>query len=235
MKFFLSVLLLGSTAFSFSQTVDSVPPPRKWRMKAMYGLNGTQTSFVNWNAGGRNNVSALGFINGQANYKFKQIKWDNEISISLGGLQYLDNDPTGQANMFQKTDDRIEASSNIGYRLTEDLNFSFIGAFRTQMMDGFSYPNDSIRTSKFMAPGYLNVGLGIDYTPNKNFTLFVSPAAAKITFVQDATLANAGSFGVDAAVYDDLTGVLVTPGKQIRYEVGVLLEDDLQQKFNGEH
>ena len=221
MKFILGALL---TVFAFSLTgqteADTLPKTKKWRLKAIYGLNGTQTSFVNWNAGGRNNISALGLINAQANYKFKNIKWDNELTVSLGGLQYLDDGQTAEETMFQKTDDRIEVSSNIGYRLTDDLNFSFIASFRTQMLDGFNYPNDSIRASKFMAPGYLNLGLGIDYTPSKNFTLFASPAAAKITFVQDATLADAGAFGVEAATYDPVSGALITPGQQIRYEVG---------------
>lgn len=52
---------------------DSIP--KKWKLKAIYGLNGTQTSFVNWNAGGRNNVSLLGSISASANYE-KDLEMD---------------------------------------------------------------------------------------------------------------------------------------------------------------
>lgn len=222
MKSVLGALFLLFIGNLFAQVpADSLakPEPKKWRLKAIYGLNGTQTQFVNWNAGGRNNVSALGFINTQANYKFKKIKWDNEFNISLGGLQYLDENQTEENIMFQKTDDRLEYSSNVGYAIRKDLNFSFISSFRTQMLDGFNFPNDSTRASTFMAPGYLNLGLGFDYTPDKNLTVFLSPAAVKMTFVLDDVLANQGAFGVDPATYAPQGGLL-TPGKQFRLELG---------------
>jgi hypothetical protein len=49
-----------------------------------------------------------------------------------------------------------------------------------------------------MAPGYVNLSLGIDYTPNDNFSAFLSPLASKMTFVNDPMLSAAGSFGVTA-------------------------------------
>ena len=219
MKYRLFGLLLLSFSFAIGQNATSDSIPKKWRLKAIYGLNGTQTQFVNWNAGGRNNISALSFINSQANYKFQKIKWDNEFNIALGGLQYLDGDQAGEQTMFQKTDDKIELSSNVGYKLKKELNLSFIAGFRTQMLDGFNYPNDSIRASTFMAPGYFNLGLGLDYTPGNKLTVFASPAALKVTVVKDVTLANAGAFGLDGGEFDDL-GNLITPGKQVRFEAG---------------
>lgn len=234
-KLYTALLTISLSSIAFTQTdtvpstkpVDSVPAKdttkiSPWKLKAIYGLNGTQTSFVNWNSGGRNNISALGFFTGQAYYTSGKFKWDNDLSLALGGMKYIEegvlpNQP------FQKTDDRIDYASNLGYRIKDHLYFSLISAFRTQFMDGFNYPNDSVKVSTFMAPGYVSVGLGLDYKPNDNFNLFVSPLAAKMTFVQSATLANAGAFGVTPATFDTL-GNVVNPGKRFRGEFGAFLK-----------
>lgn len=197
---------------------DDSPPPH-WKLKSIYGANGTQSSFVNWNAGGRNNISLLGYITASANYIHPYFDWDNDLNIALGGLQYIgrDADDTG----LQKTDDRIEISSKIGYRLKENKHnyISFVNTFKTQFLDGFNYPDDSNHVSTFMAPGYINMALGYEYKPGDDFYVFLSPFSAKMTFVKDQTLANAGAFGVEPAVYDT-NGALISRGQQFRGEFG---------------
>jgi hypothetical protein len=190
--------------------------PKNWKLKATYGINGTQSSFVNWNAGGRNNISLLGYIDASANYKKDNYKWDNDLGLALGGLQYIG---VGNNSPLQKTDDKIDFTSNFGVKIKEHWYVAILGNFKTQFMDGFSYPNDSIRTSTFMAPGYSTFAIGIDYKPTDNFSIFLSPIAAKMTFVNDQVLANAGAFGVEGAEYDGL-GNVVTAGKRFRGEFG---------------
>jgi hypothetical protein len=219
MRYILFVFALGLSSLSFSQAAaDSTEQPEenRWLMKSIFGLNGTQSSFVNWNAGGRNNISMLGFISASAIYDNPVFDWDNSLDIALGGLQYFDGD-----DGLQKTDDRLELSSKLGYRLKENRDFylSFLSGFRTQFLDGFTYPNDSIRQSTFMAPGYLSLALGIDYKPTTNFSIFLSPAASKMTFVRDQTLADLGAFGVDPAILD-VNGNVITAGRQFRGELG---------------
>jgi hypothetical protein len=239
MKFRLLIASLAMSLVGFTQTspplsndflnslptdsLDTVPKVSNWKLKAIYGLNGTQTSFVNWNAGGRNNVAALGFVTGQAYLSRGNMKWDNDISLALGGLQYIDNNLTEGDQVFQKTDDRIDIASKLGKRIKNEFFISLISTFRTQFLDGYSYPNDSIKTSAFMAPGYLSLGLGLEYKPNDNFNILFSPLAAKMTFVNSRDLANAGAFGVDMATYDTL-GNIVNPGKQFRGEFGAFLK-----------
>lgn len=215
----LTVLTLITYGLAFAQA-DSVKTDPNWKLKAIYGLNGTQTSFVNWNAGGRNNVSVLGYISAQANYKKDNLKWDNNLDLALGGLKYIGK---GVSEDLQKTDDKIDLGTNWGYRLKEHYYFSVLGGFRTQFLDGFAFPNDSVRVSTFMAPGYVNLALGIDYSPSDNFSLFVSPVAVKMTFVNDQTLANAGAFGVAGADYD-LLGNVISDGKHFRGEFGAYLK-----------
>ncbi|MCX6282654.1 MAG: hypothetical protein NTW31_00215 [Bacteroidetes bacterium] len=88
--------------------------------------------------------------------------------------------------------------------------------FRTQFSNGYNYPNDSVPISKFMAPGYVVVGLGITYRPATFFTLYVSPASGRFTFVLDDTLSNQGAFGVEK-------------GKKIKGEFGPYVRADLNK------
>ncbi|MDB2656752.1 DUF3078 domain-containing protein [Crocinitomicaceae bacterium] len=220
MRYFLLTLLMFTSIVAFSQeaadtTVQDDEP--RWLLKSIYGLNGTNSSFVNWNAGGRNNISLLGFISATAVYDNPIFDWDNSLDLALGGLQYLD----GSGEGLQKTDDRIEFTSKIGYRLKRrpKLYCTFVTGFRTQFLEGFNFPNDSVRQSKFMAPGYLNLAAGMRYKPDDNFSVFVSPAAVKMTFVRDQALANVGAFGVEPAVFDT-SGNVITPGRQFRPEFG---------------
>lgn len=195
--------------------------PKNWKTEIGFGLNGSQSSFVNWNAGGRNNVSALALISATATYNKGNLKWNNNLNLSLGGLQFVG--PGSGQEILQKTDDRIELGSDIGYNIFDHVFLSFMNTFKTQFLDGFNYPDDSVRVSGFMAPGYYSLGLGLDYTPNEHFSLFVSPLAGKITFVNDQRLADAGAFGVEPAVYDT-AGLVITNGQTLRTEFGANLK-----------
>lgn len=198
-----------------------------WKLKAAFGVNGTQSSFVNWSSGGRNNLSAIGFLSASANYSKNKWQWKNNLELALGGMKYLDS--IGRKQGFQKTDDKIDFSTNIGFKLKDKWYLSFIGGFRTQFMDGYNYPNDSVKVSTFMAPGYVNLSLGIDYSPNENFSLFVSPLSSKMTIVNDQALADAGAFGVDQAVFSTNGGVV--EGKKFRAEFGAYLKMTYQKEI----
>lgn len=207
---------------TFAQNADSTATtPSNWKLQATYGLNGTQSSFVNWAAGGRNNISVLGYIEASAKYSKNKINWDNDLGLALGGMKYIGK---GNNEDLQKTDDRIDFATKLGYKFKEKWNLTLLGGFKSQFMDGFTYPNDSIRVSKFMAPGYANFSLGIDFVPNDHFSAFLSPLSTKLTFVQDQVLSDAGAFGVEGAVYDETTGDVITNGKRFRGEFGAYLK-----------
>ncbi len=221
MRYLLNLLILIA-CFSFGQeSGDTAAVKKNWKAKAVFGLNGTQSSFINWNAGGRNNISLLGFINGKATYSKGKFQWKNNLDAALGGVQYLGVGSSGEG--LQKTDDRIEVSSEAGIKLREKLYASFLTSFKTQSLPGYKYPDDSTVLSKFMAPGYLNIAVGLNYDPNEHFSMFFSPLNAKMTFVRDQKLADAGAFGVRAAEYSLTTGELLSRGENFRFELGALL------------
>lgn len=197
-------LLFCFLAFWKVQAQDSTS---YWKFKSLYSLSGTQTSFVNWNAGGRNNISIIGSASASAYYTQDNIKWTNDASFALGGIKYFDNKGIGA----QKTDDRIDLASTFGMQLSKGFFLTFASSFRTQSINGYAYPNDSVPVSRFMAPGYLNLALGADFRKDDNFNIFFSSIAIKSTFVLDDSLSKKGSFGVD-------------PGTRYRQEYGAYLK-----------
>jgi hypothetical protein len=68
----------------------------------------------------------------------------------------------------------------------------------------------------------------MDYKPNDWFSMFISPATGRSTFVMDQRLADLGQFGVTAATYDE-AGNILTQGKKSRFEFGAYLRARLQK------
>ena len=179
-----------------------------WKLKSLYSLSGTQSSFVNWNAGGRNNISLIGNIIASADYNKAKWNWSSDVTLAFGGIKYLDD---VQGVDLQKTEDKIDLSSIVGMRISKRFLISLNSGFKTQFADGFTYPNDSVAVSKFMAPGYLNLALGTDYIKDANFSVFGSPFASKTTLVMDDSLSQLGAFGVEK-------------GERIRHEFGAFIK-----------
>lgn len=225
MKHFLAVFTFLLLAFS-ARSQDTIPmnsiltDSSYWTSKMLFGINGSQSSFINWAAGGRNNISLMGFLDGSATYRKGNVKWNSDLKLALGGLKFIDG---GAGNSLQKTDDRIDVATSLGYEFKNKWFYTLVGGFKTQMLDGYVFPNDSVRASTFMAPAYANFALGIEYAPSPNFNVFISPLAAKLTIVNDQVLANAGAFGVEEAITDTLGNVL-TPGKRLRSEYGAYIK-----------
>jgi len=168
-------------------------PTSFWKKVNKFGLNISEVAFVNWNAGGDNSVSALASADFVRNYKFRYLSWNNEAQ-----LRYGLNAQEGRK--LRKTDDQIRLSTTLSFRRDTITNwyYSVKANFRTQFSNGYKYPDRETPISRFMAPGYLFVGVGTSYIPPKDqFNLYISPATMKSTFVLDEVLSNQGAFGVE--------------------------------------
>ena len=188
-KSFIGVFFVFNIFYVSAQIKDTIvrDTASAWKLSSLYSLSGTQSSFVNWNSGGRNNISLIGNITASADYNQDKWNWSSDVSLAFGGIKYLDE---VEVLNLQKTDDKIDLSSIVGMRISKRFLISLNTGFKTQFIDGFTYPNDSVAVSKFMAPGYLNLALGTDYIKDANFTVFGSPFAAKTTFVVNDSLSN---------------------------------------------
>jgi hypothetical protein len=158
---------------------DTLSP--RWVTTGVITVNFTQVSLTNWAAGGASSVSGISMFNGQANYRKGRSALDNTLVLAFGGQKQQDR-PS------MKTEDRIEMLSKYGYRLTEDWYLAGLAQIRTQFTEGFDA--DRRRISHFLAPGYFVGGIGIDHRPTDRFSVFLSPATARLIVVKDRRLWN---------------------------------------------
>ena len=215
MKSIIFAVIVLFTFASFGQAESIIGDTNKvnpWKVRSNFGLNMTQSTFTNWAAGGRNNIAGSFLINAIANYSKEKFKWANQLALGLGGIQYFDEG-------LEKTDDVIDFQSTLSYGVKKPWYVAGLIGFRTQFLDGFANPGDTVRASTFLAPGYGNTTLGMEYQPNDNFRVMASPLSGKFTFVQDEVLANQGAFGVEAAEIDENDNI-ISPGRQFRGELG---------------
>ncbi|MBA2328833.1 MAG: DUF3078 domain-containing protein [Flavisolibacter sp.] len=199
---FISVTVLMSNA---QEDTTIIQQDTVWRRGGMVSLNFSQVSLTNWAAGGQNSIAGNGLFNFFANYKSGKNAWDNYIDLGYGLVMQ------GKRGSLLKSDDRIDLTSKYGREATEHWYYTGLTNLRTQFAPGYNYPNDSVVISRFFAPAYLTLAPGMDFKPNNNFSLFLSPATTRFIFVMDRDLSNAGAFGVDS-------------GKTLRTEAGAYLK-----------
>nr|WP_321450935.1 DUF3078 domain-containing protein [uncultured Carboxylicivirga sp.] len=162
-----------------------------WTVGGTSSFTFNQVSLTNWTAGGKNSLAGTALLNTHFNYKKNKVNWDNLIDLGYGLTKQ------GTDNPF-KSEDKIYVVSKYGYSAGKKWFYSALLDFKTQFANGFSDPPENTsKVSEFMAPGYLNLSLGMDFKPSDNFSLYISPLTSKMTFVLDDSLSTVGAFGVD--------------------------------------
>ena len=219
-KVLLSSLTLTLAIVSFAQDEQ----PEGWTHKGNIGLNFGQSSYTNWAAGGQSSLNGQGIFNYEIHYLKGNFRWDNTLNTSLGYSVFdFKKKPI-------KTDDMIEFTSLAGLKANEHLNYSAELAFRSQFAKGYDYSKDSTQyISKFLAPAYITLGIGIEWIPCKYFSLYFSPVTGRVTIVNDDYLASIGAFGVNDLDKNDTT--THAKGSKIRYEFGARAVAKFQYSF----
>jgi hypothetical protein len=211
------LILLATSLTGFSQITPPAPKDTTkkdtvWKIHGNNTLLINQASFSNWAAGGVNAVALNALFDYDFNYKKGDWSWDNKAIVGYGISK-----TSGIG--WRKNDDRIILNSLLGYKAAKYWLYTFYMNFQTQFTNGYSYDTNNSRTliSAAFAPAYLTFGPGFAYKQSDNFRVNISPLAARFTFVQNDSLANAGAFGV-------------TPGEHTLDEFGASL--DAYYKFN---
>ncbi len=156
----------------------------------------TQTYLENWKKGGQSALSLLIVLKGYANYSRDdgKVKWENSGEIRNGYLR-----PGGEGSELQKNDDKFEVTSRFGVSAFKRWYYSTEFNYETQLFNGYKYPtaDNPDPISAFMAPARTFFKLGLDYKPNNNFSLFLSPLTAKNVFVKDTMKIDQTKFGIE--------------------------------------
>lgn len=165
-----------------------------WKKGGVFLLNINQGSLTNWAAGGEQNTLGInGIFNYAINYRKGKNTWDNYFDIALG----MQN--ATSYSKFRKTDDRFDFTSKYGYQVSKKWYATALTNFNTQMLEGFDYgTTTNTKISNFLAPGKLLLSLGMDYRPNENFSVFISPITTRWIFKKDPDFYTQTKFGVPA-------------------------------------
>lgn len=204
---------------------QKVVKPKYWTTSLKTQVNVGQTSLTNWAAGGDNTISLQGFIDANANWKKKEMFWNNRLQLDYGFL-YASSKP-----ILQKSTDRIYLESKWGYKTEAMKNFYFSANydFKSQFSTGYTYKtpavpdedrfkdesgslrdldelerrdqvdlwrNARVPKSNFLAPAYTNLALGIDYKPAKWLSVNFAPLTGGFVIVKDADLRKSYSMGL---------------------------------------
>jgi hypothetical protein len=155
-----------------------------WKSKYEASLGFSQTSFTNWSTGGENATAFNGMLNIFENYAKGKVSWGNYLGLAYG-INFQETEPK-----MRKTNDKINFLTKGGIYAWKNWDYAGLFEFKSQFAEGFNYPNDSVITSKFMAPGYFQLSIGLNYKPVPYFALFISPIGARLTVVNDTSLTN---------------------------------------------
>jgi len=163
-----------------------------WTYTGSVDINFSQSYLSDWAAGGENSLSALSVLRYSIDLVYGKRIWDNDIEYKLGYLKAGDGP-------LQKNDDKFELNSKYGHSAFNNWYYSFLFNFKTQFFTGYDYPKDAdpVPISGFLSPATVVFSLGLDYKPNKNLTILLSPLTSKFTFFSDTAAYDQTRFGID--------------------------------------
>lgn len=223
----------GSERTSFEDTTIKYNA-KGWRKGVILSLRFAQGSSSNWAAGAEKSSFALaGYATLFANKKKGNFFWNN--SLDLG---YAVQKTSSQGS--RKTDDKIDLYSKAGHKLNDKWALAGVFNLRTQFADGFDYDylgkGVKRRISGFMAPSYLLISPGIEWTPTSYFSILFSPISARWVIVSNdpysyyypdgqIPLPDGGQETPLAAQYG------VNPARKVSFEAGAYLSANFNKEI----
>jgi hypothetical protein len=211
----------------------------KWKYGGFLGVNFGQVALVNWAGGGQNTISVQANANAFWTYENRHFLWDNQLNFSLGGIAQGRVRQPSLTNKypFRKNVDILQITSRAGYILDEKKHWmaTFLTDLKTSLLDGFDYSAYDAAasaqrqlTSTPFSPSNLLLSLGINYKPTSFFSLYLSPATAKLTMLNANTLlpSVAGDSAFDKV---DRTRYGLNNGATYHASVGAYLRMDFQK------
>lgn len=156
-----------------------------WKHWTKFGLNANQASFSdNWTNGGVNSLSLMGLFWHKADYTRDRMNFVSELDLKYGKIKNKDQ-------LAKKNNDRIFWDNKLAFKFTEKWALYFSFTFESQFDLGYKYKTvdgqeqiSEVFTS-FMGPGYFTESFGLEYKPDKTFSLRLGTGTARQTLVLD--------------------------------------------------
>ena len=220
MKKIILILAIISQFYTLSaqESTEELSAKSAWTKGGTFTFLLNQSTFENWVAGGVSSISGAVGVNYDFNYARDDWSWDNKIIAAFGVTKIKDQD-------IQKSDDRLEWNSVLGKKAKGYWYYSAFLNFKTQFTDDLD--SDTKGPTKFLSPGYLQLGPGMLWKKSDNLKINIAPLTSKLIVVdKNLTLPEAAYFGVDE-------------GKSTRFEfgfsVGAYYKFELLKNISMEH
>jgi len=181
-------VILSWPVFAQEETDSTVTD--YWEIGGIGNLNVNQGYLSNWVEGGESSINATWALNLNANYKKGDAAWDNFAKWKYGVLKSGERD-------LRKNEDKFEFGSKFGYNASKRWYYSGLLNLKSQLFNGYNYPNDSMPVSAFMAPGNLVASVGMDYKLHSKFNILLSPLSMKVTVVYDTVNIDQTKYGLE--------------------------------------
>ncbi len=208
-----SFITMATFCFAQDAATEEAVKDSTWTKGGKFNLTFSQSNYTDWAAGGEDSYSFNSKLALFAHRNKNKSSWENNLDLAYG----LAN----QSNLgIRKTDDLAELTSKYGYQANKKWYYTAIFNTKSQFADGYKYSDvDSIPDlviSKPFTPLYLNFSLGMDYKPNKHFSLYLSPINSKNVYVSDTV------YGVRYSI---------EPNKHMRHEFGAYLNCKFEKEI----
>lgn len=190
---------------------------RYWTYYSEVEFAMSQGKLANWANGGENSLSLLSNIRYFWNYNKNKTSWESWMHYRFGFMKNGDED-------IRKNEDRFELNTKLGQKAFKHWYYTAQFNTLTQLFNSYEYKKNDKKeeerklVANFMSPGYFTLSLGLDYKPNDNFSLFISPIAGKWNFVRDTAKIDEKRYGINEE------------GKRYRREAGAKI--DLRSKLS---
>ena len=185
----------AAAAAAALSAADDVPAvvekPKYWTNTILTNINFGQTYLSQWAAGGYNNFTLAANIDASANFAKDKLLGTNRLQLDYGFLYSADKP------ILQTNKDRIYFESKWGYETpVKHLAYSASFDFKTQFYNNYDYKTPAtqkdadgnviepstndwlgarVLKSGLFAPAYINLGIGLLWTPAPWFSLNFAP------------------------------------------------------------
>lgn len=186
-----NITTLNNKYFSESRFLAEKRALRKKRNTIEFNgtLAVTQTQFANWATGGDNTFSGRGALYFRHQYTHEKFSFDYKFDLRYG-LNVIDDLPF-------KNEDLMLGNATVTWKLNQNWSYAASANFRSQFSKGYKSRTSKTVLSDFMAPGTLDILVGMTYRrPKSPLTINISPIGGSQTFVYNTELSKKGSFGV---------------------------------------
>ena len=194
------IRVVDDITFTTATPSKTLVPLRRMEEIPVYWDFGFNSSFTlnqnylsNWARGGESSLSGLFDSNARARYTNpgSNVQWTN-----TGRLRY--GTTWTRERGYRTSTDIIEINSQYNRKMTEKLDYTTSLYMKSQVARGFKYPNDSVPVSRFLNPGAITLGMGVEYKPIEDTRINLSPLSYRNTFVLDTLNIDQTNHGIEA-------------------------------------